>query len=59
MKTLTKILGIIAIAGALAGITGYSLKKPIVFAAGATGLAVGGIGYALARSKEHEDSLKY
>jgi hypothetical protein len=59
MKTLTKILGIVAIGGALAGFSGYMTNKPIPFAIGVSGLAVGGIGYVFARSKEIEDELKY
>lgn len=59
MKTLTKILGVVAIAGALAGFAGYVNKNETIFAAGATGLTVGGVGYILAKSKEYEDLEKY
>jgi len=59
MKTLTKILGVITIAGALAGIAGYANKNQAVFAVGAAGLTIGGVGYILAKSKEYEDELKY
>lgn len=59
MKKLTKILGVVAIAGALTGILGYNWKNNTTFAIGATGLAVGGVGYILAKSKENDDELKY
>jgi hypothetical protein len=54
MKTLTKILGVIAITGALAGFAGYVNKNETIFAHGAIGLTVGGVGYILAKSKENE-----
>jgi len=54
MKTLTKILGVVAIAGALTGVTGYMNKNNIVFTVGAGGLIAGGVGYILAKSKENE-----
>jgi hypothetical protein len=57
MKTLTKILGVLAIAGALTGFLGYNFKNNIAFGAGAIGLAAGGIGYVIAKSKENENSL--
>jgi hypothetical protein len=57
MKTLTKILGVIAIAGVLTGILGYGLKNSTTFTVGASELAIGGIGYVIAKSKENENSL--
>lgn len=57
MKILTKILGVIAIAGALTSLSGYAYKNKTVFAIGASGLTLGVIGYALA--KEHEEEKFY
>jgi hypothetical protein len=59
MKKLTKILGMVAIAGALTGAVGYVNKSNVVFTVGASELIAGGVGYILAKSKENEDNLKY
>lgn len=59
MKTLTKILGVVAIAGVLTGILGYNCKNNLAFVVGAGATAIGGVGYALVKSKENEDKLNY
>ena len=58
MKPLTKIVGVVAILGALAGFSGYVSRNNITFAAGAGATLVGGVGYVFARSKEYDDNLK-
>jgi hypothetical protein len=57
MKTLTKILGVVAIAGALTSLSGYANKNQTLFVIGASGLTLGGVGYILAKSKEYENTL--
>jgi hypothetical protein len=59
MKTLTKILGVVAIAGVLVGAAGYVNKNNVVFAVGTGGLLAGGVGYVLSKNREDEDNLKY
>jgi hypothetical protein len=59
MKTLTKILGTLAIVGALTAASGLYQKNNLLFTAGTSGLVIGGVGYVLAKSKEDDDKLNY
>ena len=59
MKTLTKILGTLAIAGMLTVGAGFAHKNKEAFAVGTGAFLVGGVGYILAKSKEYEDLMKY
>ncbi|MCX6749829.1 MAG: hypothetical protein NTZ83_00045 [Candidatus Pacearchaeota archaeon] len=59
MKTLTKILGTLAIAGMLTVGAGFAHKNKEAFAVGTGAFLLGGVGYVLVKSKEYEDKLNY
>lgn len=58
MKTLTRILGVITIAGALSGLLGYATKNEPALALGVTGFTLGGVGYIIAKSNENDKNYK-